>query len=95
MKKIQVVISFLLLTAIAFAQSPETVTLRCRLDNCSVTDSLRVYRSEGLFQSYVASAMADKNGEFVVQVPKSKTPQYYTVGMNMEQTRLKLILALE
>jgi thiol-disulfide isomerase/thioredoxin len=92
MKKIQVVISFLLLTTVAFAQNPETVTLRCRLDNCSVTDSLRVYRSEGLFQSYVASAMADKNGEFVVQVPKSKMPQFYTVGMNMEQARLKLVL---
>jgi thiol-disulfide isomerase/thioredoxin len=92
MKKIQVVISFLLLTAVAFAQKPETVTLRCRLDNCSVTDSMRLYRSEGLFQSYVTSAIADKNGEFVIQVPKSKTPQYFTVGMNMEQTRLKLIL---
>jgi thiol-disulfide isomerase/thioredoxin len=92
MKKIQVVISFLLLANMAFAQKVETVTLRCKLDNCSVTDSLRVYRSEGLFQSFVTSAMADKNGEFVVQVSKSKTPQYYTVGMNMEQTRLKLIL---
>jgi thiol-disulfide isomerase/thioredoxin len=92
MKKTQVVISFLLVASMAFAQKVETVTLRCKLDNCSVTDSLRVYRSEGLFQSFVTSAVADKNGEFVVQVPKSKTPQYYTVGMNMEQARLKLVL---
>jgi thiol-disulfide isomerase/thioredoxin len=92
MKKIQVVISFLLLTAVAFAQKAETITLRCKLENCSVTDSVRVYRSEGLFQSYVASAMADKNGEFVLQIPKSKTPQYYTLGMNLDQKQLKLLL---
>lgn len=92
MKKIQVVISFLLFTAVAFAQKVETITLRCKLDNCSVTDSVRVYRSEGLSQTYVTSAMADKNGEFVLQIPKSKTPQYYTVGMNLEQKLLKLVL---
>jgi thiol-disulfide isomerase/thioredoxin len=92
MKKTQVVISFLMMANMVFAQKVETVTLRCKLDNCSVTDSLRVYRSEGLFQSFVTSAMADKNGEFVVQVPKSKTPQYYTVGVNVEQVRLKLVL---
>ncbi len=92
MKKIQVVTAFLFLTTIMCAQNAETVTLRCKLDNCSVTDSVRVYRSEGLFQSYVASAMADKNGDFVLQVPKSKTPQYYSVGVNTEQTRIKLVL---
>ena len=92
MKKIQVIISFLLLNAAVFAQKVETVILRCRLDNCSVTDSLRVYRSEGMFQSPIATAKADKNGEFVVQIPKSKTPQYYTVGMNIEQKMLKFIL---
>lgn len=92
MKKIQSVISLLSLTAVLSAQKAETITLRCRLDNCSVTDSVRVYRSEGLSQSYVASAMADKNGEFVLQIPKTKAPQYYTVGMNLEQKLLKLIL---
>ncbi len=92
MKKIQILISFVLLTAVAFAQKVETVTLRCKLDNCSVTDSVRVYRSEGLFQNHVATATPDKNGEFVLQIPKSKTPQYFTVGMNMEQARLKLVL---
>ena len=92
MKKIQVVISFLLLNAAVFAQKVETVTLRCRLENCSVTDSLRVYRSEGMFQSPIVTAKADKNGEFVVQIPKSKTPQYYTVGMNVEQKMLKFVL---
>lgn len=92
MKKIQVVISFLLLNVVVFAQKTETVTLRCRLDNCSVTDSLRVYRSEGLYQSPVATALPDKNGEFVLQIPKSKTPQYYTVGVNVEQKLLKLVL---
>jgi thiol-disulfide isomerase/thioredoxin len=77
---------------VAFAQTAETVTLRCKFDNCSVTDSVRVYRSEGLFQNFVASAKADQNGEFIVQVPKSKAPQYFTVGMNMEQARIKLVL---
>jgi thiol-disulfide isomerase/thioredoxin len=92
MKKIQILIPFLLLAAVAFAQTAETVTLRCKFDNCSVTDSVRVYRSEGLFQNFVASAKADQNGEFIVQVPKSKAPQYFTVGMNMEQARIKLVL---
>ncbi len=92
MKKFQLVISLLSLTAVLSAQKVETITLRCRLDNCSVTDSLRVYRSEGLAQTFVASAMADKNGEFVLQIPKTKTPQYYTVGINLEQKLLKLVL---
>jgi thiol-disulfide isomerase/thioredoxin len=92
MKKIQIVISFLLLTAGTFAQKTEMITLRCKLDNCSVTDSMRIYRFEGLSQSLIATAMPEKNGEFVLQVPKSKVPQYYAVGMNMEQARLKLVL---
>ena len=92
MKKLQILISFICFTAIAQAQSPEMVTLRCRLDNCSVVDSIVIYQPNGLYQQRITAAMVDKNGEFTVKIPKTKTPQYFNVGINTELRFLKTLL---
>ena len=74
-----------------FAQQ-NTVTLRCKLENCSVVDSVTIYTPVGLSQQKIASAKSNAAGEFVFQVPRSKTPQYYTIGMNTDITKLKYVL---
>ena len=68
------------------------VTLRCKLDNCSVMDSVTLYTPMGLFHKKIKALRPSVNGEFVFQIPRSKTPQYYTLGMNMDMTKLKYIL---
>ena len=69
-----------------------TITLRCNLDNCSVVDSVTIYSPMGLSQNKIISAKPNASGEFVFQVPRTKTPQYFTVGMNTDMTKLKYIL---
>lgn len=78
-------------TPSVFAQQ-NTVALRCKLENCSVTDSVTIYTPAGLSQQKIASAKPNAAGEFVFQIPRSKTPQYYTVGMNTDMTKLKYVL---
>ncbi len=77
-------------TPSVFAQN--TVTLHCKLDNCSVVDSVTLYTPTGLSQQKIAAAKINAAGEFVFQVPKSKTPQYFTVGMNSDMAKLKYVL---
>lgn len=68
------------------------VTLRCKLDNCSVVDSVTIYSPTGLSQNKITSVNVNASGEFVFQVPRTKTPQYFTLGMNTDKTKLKYIL---
>ena len=69
-----------------------TVTLRCKLDNCSIVDSVTIYSPTGLSQNKIISVKPNASGEFVFQVPRTKTPQYFTVGMNTDMAKLKYIL---
>ena len=68
------------------------LTLRCKLDNCSVVDSMTLYTPMGLYHQKISAATLNANGEFVFQIARSKTPQYYTIGMNVDMTKLKYIL---
>ena len=68
------------------------LTLRCKLDNCSVVDSMTLYTPMGLYHQKISAAKLNTNGEFVFQIARSKTPQYYTIGMNVDMTKLKYIL---
>lgn len=74
-----------------FAQQ-NTVTLRCKLENCSSVDSVTIYTPSGLSHQKIASAQPNSAGEFVFQVPRTKTPQYFTVGMNLDMSKLKYVL---
>lgn len=79
------------LTPSVFAQQ-NTITLHCKFENCSSADSMTIYTPSGLSQQKIASAKPNAAGEFSFQVPSSKTPHYYAVGMNMDISRLKYIL---
>ena len=94
MKKITVFCFFAIFCFSVTSTSAQqnTVTLRCKLDNCSVVDSVTLYTPMGLFYKKIMASQQNANGEFVFQVPLSKTPQYYTVGMNIDMTRLKYVL---
>jgi thiol-disulfide isomerase/thioredoxin len=74
-----------------FAQQ-NTVTLKCKLENCSAADSITIYTPEGLSHHKIASARPNAQGEFTFQVPKTKTPQYYTIGINLDLIKLKYVL---
>ena len=69
-----------------------TVTLRCKLDNCSVVDSVTLYTPMGLSQQKITASTVNSAGEFVFQIPRTKTPKYFTFGMNTDMTKLKYIL---
>ena len=95
MKKISVFTFFYLFFSLSTPPSvsaQNTVTLRCKLDNCSAADSVTIYTPTGLAQQKVASAKPNAAGEFVFQIPKTKTPQYFTLGMNAEVNKLKYVL---
>ena len=79
--------AFFLNPSVSDAQ--ETVTLRCRFENCSSVDSVSIYQTEGLYNRRLMTALVDKNGEFVLTVPKSKTPQSYTVGVNVDNLKTR------
>jgi thiol-disulfide isomerase/thioredoxin len=74
-----------------FAQQ-NAITLRCKLENCSVVDSLTIYTPTGLSQQKVAAARLNDAGEFVFQIPRTKTPQYFTIGLNADMAKLKYVL---
>ncbi len=74
-----------------FAQQ-NTVTLRCKLDNCSAADSFTIYTPSGLSHQKITSAKPNVAGEFSFQVPRTKTPQYYTIGANLDLVKLKYVL---
>ena len=93
MKKTFVFCAFLFyyITPSVFAQQ-NTVTLRCKLENCSAADSITIYTPIGMHQQRIASAKPNAAGEFIFQLPRTKTPQYFTIGMNLDATKLKYIL---
>ncbi len=82
--------SFFMLPSVLAQQN--TITLRCKLDNCSVVDSVTIYSPTGLSQNKIKSVNVNTSGEFVFYVPRTKTPQYFTLGMNTDMTKLKYIL---
>lgn len=106
MKKTHILISCILLSFLTWAgNSPnkkeeantlqptaEMVTLTCIFDNCSSLDSIKLYKSSGYFKEPIMTAYADKNGQFIFQLPKSKSPQFYFVGLNAELDKLKPII---
>ncbi len=69
-----------------------SVILRCKLDNCSIVDSVTLYMPMGLYHQKISASKVNAGGEFVFQVPRTKTPQYFTIGMNTEMAKLKYIL---
>ena len=87
-----IAILYLLFVIPSVLAQQNTVTLRCKLDNCSVVDSVTIYSPMGLSQRKIKSTKPNTSGEFVFQVPSTKTPQYFTVGMNTDMTKLKYVL---
>ncbi len=66
------------------------ITLTCTFDNCSMWDSLTLYKADGMYFKVVQTIKQDaKTHLFTAAVPMSKTPEYYYLGVNADQQKLK------
>jgi thiol-disulfide isomerase/thioredoxin len=66
------------------------VTLTCTFDNCSMWDSLTLYKFDGMYYKAVQTIKQDaKTHLFSAAVPMTQTPQYYYIGVNLDQQKLK------
>jgi thiol-disulfide isomerase/thioredoxin len=87
-------LSFLLLgsTALSAKSAPpeKFVTLTCTFENCSMWDSLTLYKFDGMYYKAVQTIKQDaKTHLFTAAVPMTQTPQYYYIGVGIEQQKLK------
>ena len=96
MKKISIFCFFSILSHFFLPPSvsaqQNTVVLMCVLENCSIADSVTLYTPMGLSYKKVMSVRPNDRGEFVFQIPRTNTPQYYTVGINTDMGKLKYVL---
>jgi thiol-disulfide isomerase/thioredoxin len=66
------------------------VTLTCTFDNCSMWDSLTLYQFDGMYYKAIQTIKQDaKTHLFTAAVPMTQTPQYYYIGVNLDQQKLK------
>lgn len=105
MKRIQVLISFTLITFLAVAQSgvkkantaaksakESNVTIKCTLENCSSIDSLSLYQVEGLEKKVISIVHAGTDGSFTFSVPQPSSPQFFLIGLNTDPNNIKPLL---
>ena len=72
--------------------SSDNVTLTCILDNCSMADSVSLWRTDGYFNTISQFAKPDAQGKYTFQVPRSKTHQFYFIGLNDKAENLKPVI---
>ena len=73
-------------------QALDMITLKCTFDNCSSLDSIKLYQSSGYFKEPIMTAYPDKEGQFTFTLPKSKSPQCYFIGLNVDVDKLKPVI---
>ena len=73
-------------------QALDMITLKCTFDNCSSLDSIKLYQSSGYFKEPIMTAYPDKEGQFTFTLPKSKSPQFYFIGLNVDVDKLKPVI---
>jgi thiol-disulfide isomerase/thioredoxin len=77
---------------VAKAADWSTVTVRCRFDNCSAVDTMTLWLPDGLVAKPLKSAKRNTAGEFVFEIPRSATPQYFSLTMNADVARSRYLL---